>query len=1306
MAWTGNFKDQIDDLAGTLTVSDDTAIQQWILDGCYDVLTKAIVKSGPEEVWKFVTKSGNVTSVDTDVDEIRTISGVVRNSIFATKGIWGLKDKYADANSIYAATSNSPIWYLDNDNLSIYPAPTGGEPANYYYVPEYSITSWNTGTSSINNYPSEYYYYTMLYAAIQVLHRRMLDSTVPTTPTFEVLPIAPDVPTINTVSLTFSETLADAAIAYSNATAAVINTIDVDSFTGAPTYDAPTTDLSNLEAFSAFSGTLSNLSTTSVSPDIPISPSFTTPSPSLQDATATFTKALTGVPPVYDNPTTDLSDLEAFSAFSGTLANLSISVVPPDTLADLTILATPPTVVGDPTIAYVGTAVPGVADVTGDVPTYTKPSTVVTAVTPDAPTLATITYNGPTTSDVSTAPTVDTIDYELPSASTAFSSRLADFSALTSFNITAVSPDEIPDPAIVSPTVSTVDLANITGSIPSYTLVGVGTSATLGTLATLAIDDLSITAAPPDAFTPQAVTYTPPTAAVASAPNDIADILDVDDAGVTPVVGASSNQPAYLPPEPPDALALTDELDNMKEYIEDEEDNELSAAKGQEISQRIADFNASLSQYQAELGEASGTYQKEAAIYQALVQQDTQNANATNSHAIQNMQKELQRAQSIVQTGSTEHATALQIEQANTANTQAKVMQDAIQTVQALIADNNAKMQEWTQGLAHYQAEVGTEVQEYTNNLNKQTQLWQQTNTTILQEHSQRMQDALNVFNKENAQYQANVQAQMAKFQADAADAMKEADLEIQANIQDYTFELQKWQQSLSQYQAEVNTEVQEFTQKLQMELQSWQTEQANAIQQYQMETADNMKTADIANQAALQQGQADLQVAVRDKDKQLERELQNATNEMQEIIQDNQSKISSYQAELAVYQAKVSAEMQVIGLNVQNELNEFNKESAIYQASTSTIIAKFSADVDEAKQAGDMTLQANIQDYTLELQAFQAEVALYQAEVADTVQEYSANLQKYQAEVSVYQQEAAIETAEYTQNIQKAIQTWQGEQTNRIARYQAEQQDSLNEFNEDNIVYQAVLQKDMAELQSQVQADIAKMNKSTDVDVQNKAQVLQQESQEYQQILGKYTAELQNYQAEVNSEVTQYTQNLQKALQTWQGEQSNRFARYQAEQQDSLGEFNEDNAAFQADVQKQLAEYQADIQIAVKNGDSETQVDITNKAATVQAAIADYDAAVKKYQFYLQKATTDMQGLTQTEQNKLAKYSTELQHYGADLAVYQADSASKLQKYQADLQTEGVGYQWLQDQYGRLKMEYEKAFMIAAPQQQQQAEA
>ena len=60
MAWTGNFKDQLVNLNGNRGLEDTTAIQQWLLDGCYDVMEKAVAKYGTEEVWKFVKKSSDI----------------------------------------------------------------------------------------------------------------------------------------------------------------------------------------------------------------------------------------------------------------------------------------------------------------------------------------------------------------------------------------------------------------------------------------------------------------------------------------------------------------------------------------------------------------------------------------------------------------------------------------------------------------------------------------------------------------------------------------------------------------------------------------------------------------------------------------------------------------------------------------------------------------------------------------------------------------------------------------------------------------------------------------------------------------------------------------------------------------------------------------------------------------------------------------------------------------------------------------------------------------------------------------------
>ena len=71
----------------------------------------------------------------------------------------------------------------------------------------------------------------------------------------------------------------------------------------------------------------------------------------------------------------------------------------------------------------------------------TSPTFNILPLSPDIPLITSVTYSGPNVLDAAGA-TVNTTAYVLPSVGTAFASRLADFSALTSFSITAVAPTE------------------------------------------------------------------------------------------------------------------------------------------------------------------------------------------------------------------------------------------------------------------------------------------------------------------------------------------------------------------------------------------------------------------------------------------------------------------------------------------------------------------------------------------------------------------------------------------------------------------------------------------------------------------------------------------------------------------------------------------------------------------------------------------------------------------------------------------------------------------------------------------------
>ena len=92
-----------------------------------------------------------------------------------------------------------------------------------------------------------------------------------------------------------------------------------------------------------------------------------------------------------------------------------------------------------------------------------------------------------------------------------------------------------------------------------------------------------------------------------------------------------------------------------------------------------------------------------------------------------------------------------------------------------------------------------------------------------------------------------------------------------------------------------------------------------------------------------------------------------------------------------------------------------------------------------------------------------------------------------------------------------------------------------------------------------------------------------------------------------------------------------------------------------------------------------------------VQDALHEFNEANTAYQAQLQVSIQNAQLENQDEQFKVQKYQ-------AEYAGYTAEVNEQVQAYTQNLQADGVGYQWLQDQYNRLKAEYDAAFMIAAP--------
>jgi hypothetical protein len=245
----------------------------------------------------------------------------------------------------------------------------------------------------------------------------------------------------------------------------------------------------------------------------------------------------------------------------------------------------------------------------------------------------------------------------------------------------------------------------------------------------------------------------------------------------------------------------------------------------------------------------------------------------------------------------------------------------------------------------------------------------------------------------------------------------------------------------------------------------------------------------------------------------------------------------------------------------------------------------------------------------------------------------------------------------------------------------------------------------------------------------------LQDATQTFTSGLGKFSAEVQAYQAEV-AEMSARTQGYIQTAQAYVGEVQARISYAAAYQQASAARGAEGNARINqlkgtvsvaaqelqranvaiAEVNTIMASYRLDIEgVAPYLQTAQGYIgQAAGYANEVKALLSQVPAKVSEYQAKLQDALNEfnddnaeyqaqLQVSIQNAQLEDAEEAKKLQKYAAEIQEYQAEVATQVQEYTQNLQADGMGYQWLQDQYTRLKAEYDQAFMLAAPKQQPQ---
>lgn len=137
-----------------------------------------------------------------------------------------------------------------------------------------------------------------------------------------------------------------------------------------------------------------------------------------------------------------------------------------------------------------------------------------------------------------------------------------------------------------------------------------------------------------------------------------------------------------------------------------------------ELSIYSTKVRADIDKFRADIQNELNEFNKENVKYQASIQGEVQKHNSDLQSNIEQARIDLAKAQQ-------DARQATQVDIANKAQDQALALQNAIQTMQAIIADNSNELSKFSQDINSYRTELGKEVQEYSVNLQQKVQEFQ-----------------------------------------------------------------------------------------------------------------------------------------------------------------------------------------------------------------------------------------------------------------------------------------------------------------------------------------------------------------------------------------------------------------------------------------------------------------------------------------------------------------------------------------------------------------------------------------------------
>ena len=173
------FKTQIQDIIGDF--DDDVAINQFLTDGAKELINM-MPPSLKEKCTTETTLNNSSTTMDMDgvgeilyVNRLSADSGGSRIPCRKVLSMYG--ELSNDANSLYKASVTDPVYWIlssgDTAILNVIPTPTANQTAVVYHVSYPSVTG--SDDSTIANFPDELEHLVVLYAAIRIAERQLIE---------------------------------------------------------------------------------------------------------------------------------------------------------------------------------------------------------------------------------------------------------------------------------------------------------------------------------------------------------------------------------------------------------------------------------------------------------------------------------------------------------------------------------------------------------------------------------------------------------------------------------------------------------------------------------------------------------------------------------------------------------------------------------------------------------------------------------------------------------------------------------------------------------------------------------------------------------------------------------------------------------------------------------------------------------------------------------------------------------------------------------------------------------------------------